>query len=154
MAYEGNCSIITTFKHISLLVYHHQYRFLPLFRCTSFFSSSLDYFSCYVIVPWDFVVFSLFMALITSSSNISSSLSSPIGVISFNSAITSSAELSSNCSLYSSLQYVVHLCTMSSLFTSVVPSSFLIAVSFGFHPLLTLRFLISLYISLVFPSPW
>src|SRR6218665_3271381 len=94
----------------------------------------------------------LVIALITSSSNISSSLSSPIGVISFNSAITSSAVFSSNCSLYSSLQYVVHLCTMSSLFMSVLPSSFLIAVSFGFLFLLT--FLISLYISLVLPSPW
>src|SRR6218665_4064346 len=41
---------------------------------------------------------------------------------------------------------------MSSLFMSVFPSSFLIAVSFGFHFLLT--FLISLYISLVLPSPW
>src|SRR6218665_3437142 len=41
---------------------------------------------------------------------------------------------------------------MSALFMSVLPSSFLIAVSFGFHFLLT--FLISLYISLVLPSPW
>src|SRR6218665_1180164 len=41
---------------------------------------------------------------------------------------------------------------MSSLFMNVLPSSFLIAVSFGFHFLLT--FLISLYISLVLPSPW
>src|SRR6218665_3716024 len=102
--------------------------------------------------PGLLLFFRMFIAHITSSSNISSYLSSPIGVISFNSAITSSAVFSSNCSLYSSLQCVVHLCTMSFLFMSVLPSSFLIAVSFGFHFLLT--FLISLTISLVLPSPW
>src|SRR6218665_3008746 len=49
------------------------------------------------------------------------------------------------------MAYEGNLCTMSSLFMSVLPSSFLIAVSFGFHFLLT--FLISLSISFVLPSP-
>src|SRR6218665_1939694 len=86
-------------------------------------------------------------AFLTSSSSISMSASSLGGVIVPNSLITCSLTSLFSCTWYSSLQYSVHLCTISSVFISTLAKLSLTIAAFGCHFLLT--FLIVLYTSLV-----
>src|SRR6218665_1509785 len=91
-------------------------------------------------------------AFLTSSSSISMSASSLGDVIVLNSLITCSLTSLFSCTWYSSLQYSVHLCTISSVFISTLPKLSLTIATFGCYFLLT--FLIVLYTSLVLNSAW
>src|SRR6218665_2451063 len=116
------------------------------------FSSLFYHFSYHTIITWAFIVL---QALHSFSDflfqHISMSASSLGGVIFLNSLITCSLMSLFSCTWYSSLQYFVHLRTISSVFISTLPelsltiSAFLLLLSidvpdrFIYLPCLKLR---------------